>query len=151
MVVFLFGNAFIFSRIIREHAHDPHLLKRLRDIPGMQFRTDNGPFKREMERFMHKFVSLTEDLFWENGGPVIALQIENEYGNIEKDYGVPGHRYIEWAAQLTSMYVLCEMAKLLSMLKSHVVTIQIQHNTTLVHVPARQCIFSHQYLQWILL
>ncbi len=71
------------------------------EIPNIDFRTNNEPFKLEMERFLRHIVSYTSDLFYENGGPVILLQIENEYGNVEKDYGHEGHKYIEWAADLT--------------------------------------------------
>ncbi|GER34103.1 beta-galactosidase [Striga asiatica] len=45
----------------------------LRDIPGIEFRTDNTPFK-----------------------------IENEYGNIESSYGPKGHDYMIWAAKMAS-------------------------------------------------
>nr|CAB3465799.1 unnamed protein product [Digitaria exilis] len=43
----------------------------LRDIPGIEFRTDNEPYK-----------------------------IENEYGNIQGQYGQAGKRYMLWAAQM---------------------------------------------------
>ena len=34
------------------------------------------------------------------GGPVIMLQPENEYGNIEQYYGSDGKKYAQWAADL---------------------------------------------------
>ncbi|XP_038989755.1 beta-galactosidase 15 isoform X2 [Phoenix dactylifera] len=43
----------------------------LRDIPGIEFRTNNEPFK-----------------------------IENEYGNIEGQYGQGGKEYVRWAAKM---------------------------------------------------
>ncbi|PPR91450.1 hypothetical protein GOBAR_AA29232 [Gossypium barbadense] len=43
----------------------------LRDIPGIEFRTDNEPFK-----------------------------IENEYGNMEGSYGQKGKEYVKWAANM---------------------------------------------------
>lgn len=84
---------------------------RLREIPGMQFRTDNAPFKREMYRFLAHMVDYTRDSFWENGGPVILLQIENEYGNVEREYGEAGHAYIEWAAAVAKGYTFLLRAK----------------------------------------
>ncbi|KAF3774112.1 Beta-galactosidase 9 [Nymphaea thermarum] len=74
----------------------------LRDIPGIKFRTDNGPFKVEMERFVKKIVGLMkqEMLFSWQGGPIILLQIENEYGNIEDSYGKGGKEYVKWAARM---------------------------------------------------
>lgn len=74
----------------------------LRDIPGIVFRTDNAPFKEEMKRFVKKIVDLMreESLFSWQGGPIIMLQIENEYGNIEGSYGQKGKEYVKWAAEM---------------------------------------------------
>uniref|UniRef100_A0A803Q723 Beta-galactosidase n=1 Tax=Cannabis sativa TaxID=3483 RepID=A0A803Q723_CANSA len=74
----------------------------LRDIPGIEFRTDNAPFKDEMERFVKKIVDLMreEQLFSWQGGPIIMLQIENEYGNIEGKFGQGGKDYVKWAAKM---------------------------------------------------
>ncbi|XP_058731711.1 beta-galactosidase 9 [Vicia villosa] len=74
----------------------------LRDIPGIEFRTNNEPFKVEMKRFVSKVVDLMreEKLFSWQGGPIILLQIENEYGNIESSYGNGGKEYIKWAANM---------------------------------------------------
>ncbi|KAJ0972667.1 hypothetical protein J5N97_020626 [Dioscorea zingiberensis] len=74
----------------------------LRDVPGIEFRTDNAPFKDEMQRFVEKIVDLMkqENLFSWQGGPIILVQIENEYGNIEGSYGQSGKRYIKWAAKM---------------------------------------------------
>ncbi|XP_071726484.1 beta-galactosidase 9 [Rutidosis leptorrhynchoides] len=74
----------------------------LRDIPGIVFRTENAPFKQEMQRFVKKIVDLMreEALFSWQGGPVIMLQIENEYGNIEDSYGQKGKDYVKWAANM---------------------------------------------------
>ncbi|KAJ8755478.1 hypothetical protein K2173_019276 [Erythroxylum novogranatense] len=74
----------------------------LRDIPGIEFRTDNAPFKAEMERFVRKMVDLMreEKLFSWQGGPIIMLQIENEYGNIESSFGHGGKEYVKWAADM---------------------------------------------------
>ncbi|XP_077228648.1 beta-galactosidase 9-like [Tasmannia lanceolata] len=74
----------------------------LRDVPGIEFRTNNAPFKEEMQRFVEKIVGLMrqEMLFSWQGGPIILLQIENEYGNIESKYGQKGKEYITWAARM---------------------------------------------------
>lgn len=74
----------------------------LRDIPGIEFRTDNTPFKEEMQRFVKKIVDLMREelLFSWQGGPIIMLQIENEYGNIESSYGQKGKDYVKWAAKM---------------------------------------------------
>lgn len=69
-------------------------------IPGIQFRTNNAPFKNEMERFLTKIVTLMKDenLFASQGGPIILSQVENEYGNVEWAYGIAGELYVKWAA-----------------------------------------------------
>ncbi|OMO71010.1 hypothetical protein CCACVL1_18521 [Corchorus capsularis] len=74
----------------------------LRDIPGIEFRTDNEPFKSEMQRYVTKIVDLLREeklLSWQ-GGPIILLQIENEYGNMESSYGQRGKDYVKWAANM---------------------------------------------------
>lgn len=70
-------------------------------IPGIQFRTNNAPFKTEMELFLGKIVGLMkeENLFATQGGPIILAQVENEYANVEWAYGVGGPLYIQWAAE----------------------------------------------------
>ncbi|RCV18459.1 hypothetical protein SETIT_3G302400v2 [Setaria italica] len=74
----------------------------LRDIPGIEFRTDNEPYKAEMQTFVTKIVNIMkeEKLYSWQGGPIILQQIENEYGNIQGRYGQAGKRYMLWAAQM---------------------------------------------------
>ncbi|PKU80113.1 Beta-galactosidase 6 [Dendrobium catenatum] len=87
-------------------------------IPGIKFRTDNGPFKAEMQRFTAKIVNLMqqENLYASQGGPIILSQIENEYGNIQSAYGQAAKSYISWAASMaTSLetgvpWVMCQQA-----------------------------------------
>ncbi|KAG5566745.1 hypothetical protein RHGRI_002326 [Rhododendron griersonianum] len=87
-------------------------------IPGIKFRTDNEPFKVEMQRFTAKIVDLMkqEKLYASQGGPIILSQIENEYGNIDSAFGSAGKRYINWAASMaTSLdtgvpWVMCQQA-----------------------------------------
>ncbi|XP_071911096.1 beta-galactosidase-like [Coffea arabica] len=74
----------------------------LKYVPGMEFRTDNGPFKAAMQGFVTKIVNLmkSENLFEPQGGPIIMSQIENEYGPVEWEIGAPGKAYTKWAAQM---------------------------------------------------
>ncbi|KAI8003846.1 Beta-galactosidase 9 [Camellia lanceoleosa] len=55
----------------------------LHDVPGIVFRTDNAPFKDEMQRFVKKIVDLKREemLFSWQSGLIIMLQIDtcNEY------------------------------------------------------------------------
>ncbi|KAL3535619.1 hypothetical protein ACH5RR_004080 [Cinchona calisaya] len=74
----------------------------LKYVPGIEFRTDNGPFKAAMQGFVTKIVNLmkSENLFEPQGGPIIMSQIENEYGPVEWEIGAPGKAYTKWAAQM---------------------------------------------------
>lgn len=74
----------------------------LKYVPGIEFRTDNGPFKAAMHKFTEKIVSMmkAENLFQTQGGPIILSQIENEFGPVEWDIGAPGKAYAKWAAQM---------------------------------------------------
>ncbi|XP_058755763.1 beta-galactosidase 3-like [Vicia villosa] len=74
----------------------------LKYVPGISFRTDNEPFKREMQRFTEKIVGLmkSEQLFESQGGPIILSQIENEYGPQGKIQGAAGQSYMNWAAKM---------------------------------------------------
>lgn len=67
----------------------------LRDVPGMQMRTDNEPFLREKERWLRLLCDYVRPYFAPNGGPIILAQIENEYGNIAWRYGEEGERYLK--------------------------------------------------------
>ncbi|XVF47153.1 hypothetical protein PTKIN_Ptkin03bG0086400 [Pterospermum kingtungense] len=71
-------------------------------IPGIELRTDNEPFKAEMQRFTAKIVDMMkqEKLYASQGGPIILSQIENEYGNIDSAYGAAAKSYIKWAASM---------------------------------------------------
>ncbi|KAL8139295.1 hypothetical protein V2J09_005316 [Rumex salicifolius] len=74
----------------------------LKYVPGISFRTDNGPFKAAMQRFTTKIVNMmkAERLYETQGGPIILSQIENEYGPIEYDLGAPARSYSQWAAKM---------------------------------------------------
>ncbi|XP_015890709.1 beta-galactosidase 8 isoform X2 [Ziziphus jujuba] len=69
-------------------------------IPGIELRTDNEPFKAEMQRFMAKIVNIMqqEKLYASQGGPIILSQVENEYGNVASAYGSRGKSYVKWSA-----------------------------------------------------
>ncbi|OAY37993.1 beta-galactosidase 8 [Manihot esculenta] len=87
-------------------------------IPGIKFRTDNEPFKAEMQRFTAKIVDMMkqEKLYASQGGPIILSQIENEYGNIDSAYGPAAKTYIKWAANMAVSldtgvpWVMCQQA-----------------------------------------
>ncbi|XP_038123838.1 beta-galactosidase-1-like protein 2 [Cyprinodon tularosa] len=51
----------------------------------MQLRTTYPGFVNAVNVYFDKLVSVIQPLTFENGGPVIALQLENEYGSYAKD------------------------------------------------------------------
>ncbi|XP_039126405.1 beta-galactosidase 6-like isoform X2 [Dioscorea cayenensis subsp. rotundata] len=87
-------------------------------IPGIKFRTDNEPFKAEMQKFTAKIVDMMkkENLYASQGGPVILSQIENEYGHVESAYGSAAKKYINWLVSMASSldtsvpWVMCQQA-----------------------------------------
>ncbi|XP_027168582.1 beta-galactosidase [Coffea eugenioides] len=74
----------------------------LKYVPGISFRTNNGPFKAAMQKFTTKIVNMmkAERLYEPQGGPIILSQVENEYGPMEYELGAPGRAYTEWAAKM---------------------------------------------------
>ncbi|KAK4756926.1 hypothetical protein SAY87_007053 [Trapa incisa] len=74
----------------------------LKYVPGIEFRTDNEPFKAAMEGLTEKIVNMmkAENLFESQGGPIIMSQIENEYGPVEWEIGAPGKAYTQWAGNM---------------------------------------------------
>ncbi|KAG8094569.1 hypothetical protein GUJ93_ZPchr0012g20170 [Zizania palustris] len=74
----------------------------LKYVPGISFRTDNGPFKAAMQTFVEKIVSMmkSEGLFEWQGGPIILAQVENEYGPMESVMGGGAKPYVDWAAKM---------------------------------------------------
>ncbi|XP_022867803.1 beta-galactosidase-like [Olea europaea var. sylvestris] len=74
----------------------------LKYVPGIEFRTNNQPFKVAMQGFVQKIVNImkSEKLFEPQGGPIIMSQIENEYGPVEWEIGAPGKAYTAWAANM---------------------------------------------------
>lgn len=72
----------------------------LRDVPGIQIRTLNQPYMREMERWVRLLCDYLTPMFAPNGGPIIMAQIENEYNLIAPTYGEQGQQYLAWAIEL---------------------------------------------------
>ena len=52
----------------------------IRDVPGMRTRTNNSAWLAETGKWMRAHFAVVEPYLSRNGGPIIASQIENEYG-----------------------------------------------------------------------
>jgi beta-galactosidase len=65
-------------------------------IPGMAFRCYNKPFMNYMGNWVKFIVNLVRPYFAPNGGPIVLLQIENEYWDASQ------WPYIEWCGELAA-------------------------------------------------
>ncbi|KAJ3217328.1 Beta-galactosidase 8 [Dinochytrium kinnereticum] len=86
----------------------------LLEKPNIELRTYNMDYMIAMERFIRKVVDVIQPYLIANGGPIILLQMENEYGSPEREYGLNGKKYINWAADLANSlnlgipWVMCQ-------------------------------------------
>jgi len=55
--------------------------------PGMEVRTSNPAFIAAASRWLHRLGQELAPLQSANGGPIIAVQVENEYGSFGSDHG----------------------------------------------------------------
>ena len=53
---------------------------------SMRFRVNHEPYLQRVRSYFHKLFSVIRPYLHENGGPVIALAIENEYGSYGDDF-----------------------------------------------------------------
>ena len=72
----------------------------LREVPGIRMRTNNPPFQKEMERWIRQLRDYIDPLLAPNGGPIILVQLENEYSMIKDNYGDEGTKYLNWCGEL---------------------------------------------------
>ncbi len=63
----------------------------LLSIPDIQLRSMNKPYLERVDKFFDVLLPMIKPLLCENGGPIIAMQIENEYGSYGDD-----KKYLEY-------------------------------------------------------
>ncbi|MFD5969748.1 glycoside hydrolase family 35 protein [Streptomyces sp. NPDC060311] len=63
----------------------------LTGTPGMRLRTSHGPFLEAVDRWFDELIPRIADLQAGRGGPVVAVQIENEYGSYGDDHAYVRH------------------------------------------------------------
>ncbi len=68
--------------------------------PGLVTRTWNKPYMDAMERWVLELGRQVADRQINRGGPIILVQMENEYNNVARRYGQDGQKYLAWAEQL---------------------------------------------------
>ncbi|OSX77292.1 hypothetical protein BU14_0153s0034 [Porphyra umbilicalis] len=83
-------------------AHFGGLPAWLRAVPGLRFRTDNEPFMAAMGSWCRHVARelRCRCLSAADGGPVVAVQLENEYDMVADAYGPGGARYLDWVGRL---------------------------------------------------
>jgi hypothetical protein len=72
----------------------------LRDESGLELRTWNAPYLRYTERYLCHLFAEIRSLLATRGGPIVLVQLENEYANIAKRYKQDGNRYLTWMLKL---------------------------------------------------
>jgi len=74
----------------------PYLL----EVPKIAIRTDNPPYMDRVRRWFRVLMGRIGDYQATRGGPVILVQVENEYKIVAKRYGEAGRRYLAWLAEV---------------------------------------------------
>ncbi|XP_055523433.1 beta-galactosidase-like isoform X1 [Wyeomyia smithii] len=69
--------------------------------PGIQLRTGDVAYLSEVRTWYSELFSRLEPYLYGNGGPIIMVQVENEYGS----FFACDHRYMEWLRDETERYV----------------------------------------------
>ncbi|TPX48564.1 beta-galactosidase [Synchytrium endobioticum] len=92
--------------------------------PGIHFRTYNEPWMSAMEKFSRKVVEVVRPYLATNGGPIILMQLENEYAAFLWKYWPYGHHYINWVARLAQKlepnipWIMCEQGDIRSVINT---------------------------------
>ncbi|XP_046473337.1 beta-galactosidase-1-like protein 2 [Neodiprion pinetum] len=76
---------------------------------GLKLRTSEPKYMKRVTDYFNKLLPLFTDLQFTKGGPIIAFQIENEYGSVEEDGTVPDIEYLKQLKDLFVNHGLVEM------------------------------------------
>lgn len=72
----------------------------LRDEPGITLRTMSLPYLKRVEKYFKRLAVEVNPHLATRGGPVVLIQVENEYANVAARYGTKGQEYLQWMAEL---------------------------------------------------
>lgn len=73
----------------------------LRQKPDMEYRTSDPSYIAAVDRWFHVLLPMVEPYLYKNGGPIITLQVENEYG----DYCSCDSAYMQHLVNITRHYL----------------------------------------------
>jgi beta-galactosidase len=68
----------------------------LRDLPRIRLRTADPAYQAEVGRWLRLLAAQVEGLLAPRGGPVLAVQAENEYSIVRFWHGEEGHAHLRW-------------------------------------------------------
>jgi hypothetical protein len=72
----------------------------LRDEPGITIRTMDKPYTSRVETWFERLAEVVKPRLMSSGGPIMLVQVENEYTNVAKRYGEDGQEYLRWVVKL---------------------------------------------------
>ncbi|KAL4229127.1 Beta-galactosidase-1-like protein 2 [Mactra antiquata] len=72
--------------------------------PDMKVRSNYGPYKDAVKRYFGKLIPMISDLQHSKGGPIIAVQIENEFGSYSDEI-----EHLKFIKQLLLQYGIKEL------------------------------------------
>jgi hypothetical protein len=72
----------------------------LRDEPGITIRTMDMPYTSRVETWFERLSEVVKPRLMSSGGPIMLVQVENEYTNVAKRYGKEGQEYLRWIVKL---------------------------------------------------
>ena len=64
----------------------------LYNMPGMRLRSLNAPYMERVASYLFRILKEAEPYYCNNGGPIIAVQIENGYASFGNDVETEGNR-----------------------------------------------------------
>lgn len=72
----------------------------LREEEEIRIRTWNKAYLNRVEKYFEHLAAVVRPFLSNEGGPILLVQVENEYGNVAPRYGKDGERYMKWIAEL---------------------------------------------------
>ncbi|CAN8028401.1 unnamed protein product [Ixodes persulcatus] len=83
----------------RDNGGFPYWLLRLN--PNMKYRSSDRTYLKAVDKWLEVLLSMVEPFLYRNGGPIITIQVENEYGQ----YPVCDHDYMRHLVQIFQFYL----------------------------------------------
>nr|XP_037288987.1 beta-galactosidase-like [Rhipicephalus microplus] len=77
----------------------------LRKHPNMQYRTMEKEYLEEMTKWFEVLLPMLVPYLYKNGGPIIMVQVENEYGHLENLESACNPKYMEFVLSLQEKHL----------------------------------------------